>query len=57
MNDPRMLWVSVTNVALGAGVVVLVLAVVWAVVTEITSRIRRHFVLSHELDRYMQHLH
>jgi hypothetical protein len=52
-----MLWVSVTNVALGASVVALLLTAVWAVVTEITSRIRRHFIRSHELDRYMQHLH
>ena len=57
VNDPRMLWVNVTNVALGVGVVILLLTAVWAVVTEIASRIKRHFVLAHELDRYMHHLH
>ena len=57
VNDPRMLWVNVTNVVLGVGVVILLFTAVWAVATEITSRIRRHFILSHELDRYMHHLH
>ena len=56
MDDPRMLWVSMTNAVLGAVVLVCLLGFAYAVASEFTTKLKRHFTRTAELHRDMRHL-
>jgi hypothetical protein len=46
MDDPRMLWLSLTNAVLGAGVLVCLLGFAYAVASEVAEKLERHFTHS-----------
>jgi hypothetical protein len=56
MDDPRMLWVSVTNALLGVVVLVCLLGFAYGVASDIAPRLKRHFSHPAGLDRGMRHL-
>lgn len=56
MDDPRMLWVSITNAVLGAIVLVCLLGFAYAVASDLTARLKRHFTHPAALDRNLRHL-
>jgi len=56
MGDSPHFWLDVTNIVLGAVVLVCVLATVLVVAWEIAARVKRRFTLSAELDRDMRRL-
>ena len=56
MDDPRMFWLTVTNVVLGVVTLVLVLGTVLAVAAEFAVRTKRKLELDAELRHYLLHL-
>jgi hypothetical protein len=56
MDDPRMLWVSITNAVLGIVVLVCLLGFAYAVASELAARWKRHFTHPAGLDRHLRHL-
>ena len=56
MGDSPHFWLDVTNIALGAVVLLCVLATVFAVAWEIGAKVKRRITLSAELDRDMRRL-
>jgi hypothetical protein len=56
MGESPHFWLDVTNIVLGAVVLVCVLATVFAVAWEVAARVKRRCTLSAELDRDMRHL-
>ncbi len=56
MDDPQMFWVSITNAALGAVVLVCVVVFAYAVASELAARWKRHFTHPAGLDRHLRHL-
>lgn len=54
MDDPRMLWVSITNAALGAVVLGCLLGFAYAVASDLSSRRKRHFSPPPALDRHLR---
>jgi hypothetical protein len=50
MEDPRMLWLTITNVALGVVVVVGLATVAFAILYEVVTRARKRARLFSELD-------
>jgi len=51
MDDPRMFWVSITNAALGAAVLLFLLGFAYAVASESAAKLKRHFTHPAELAR------
>ena len=43
MDDPRMYWLSLTNAALGAFVLVCLLGFAYAVASETAEKLKRHY--------------
>ena len=56
MNDPRTFWLVVTNIALGAAVVVLILGVVTGALCELVVKLKKRHAASVELDRDMHRM-
>jgi hypothetical protein len=56
MPDPKTLWLTVSNIILGALVLMCVVAVAFAVIREIMARIGRYRRISAELDLDMRNL-
>ena len=56
MSDPRTFWLVVTNIALGAAVVVFILGVVTGVLCELVVKLKKRHAASAELDRDMQRM-
>ena len=56
MSDPRTFWLVVTNITLGALVVLLILAVVTGALCELISKLKKRHAAWDELDRDMQHM-
>ena len=56
MDDPRMFWLTVTNVLLGVVTLALVLGTVLAVAAEFAVRRKRKLELDAELRHYFLHL-
>jgi uncharacterized membrane-anchored protein YhcB (DUF1043 family) len=56
MHDPRTFWLTVTNIALGVAVVVLVVGIATGTLCEIVAKWRKRSSLDAELDRNMHRL-
>jgi hypothetical protein len=56
MDDPRMLWVSITNAVLGAVVVACLLGFACAVACDLSSRLKRHRSHPPALDRRLRQM-
>jgi hypothetical protein len=56
MNDPQTFWLTVTNVALGAATLLLILALAAGALAECFSRIMKRRAARHELDAGLAHL-
>ena len=56
MSDPKTFWLVVTNIALGAALLVLILGVVTGVLCEIVVKLKKRHAASAELDRDMQRM-
>ena len=56
MNGPDTFWLTVTNIALGAIVLILILTVVTGVVCDCVARIRARCKAVHSLDRELRDL-
>jgi hypothetical protein len=56
MDDPRMLWLSVTNALLGAVVLVCLLGFAYAVASGIAEKLKRHFAHPINLHHGVGHL-
>jgi len=56
MHDPRTFWLTVTNIALGAAVVLLILGIATGALCETVARWRQRRRLVEELDRDMHRL-
>ncbi len=54
MNDPNTFWLTVTNIALAAIVLVLVVGVMTGVVCEYVARVRGRHATYREIDREMR---
>lgn len=55
MDDPRMLWLNVTNALLGAVVLACLLGFAYAVASEIAEKLKRHFGHPADLHRGTAH--
>jgi hypothetical protein len=55
MHDPRTFWLTVTNIALGAALLLLILGLVTGVLCEFIAKLRRRHAAERELDREMRH--
>lgn len=51
MDDPRMFWVSITNAALGAVVLLFLLGFAYAVASESAAKLKRRFTHPAGLNR------
>ena len=56
MHDPRTFWLTVTNVALGLALVLLVLGVLTGSLCEFVARLRKRHAVWNELDREMRRM-
>jgi hypothetical protein len=56
MDDPRMLWVSITNAALGTVVLLFLLGFAYAIASETAAKLKRRFTQPAALDRNLRHL-
>ena len=56
MKDPRTLWLVVTNIALGAAVVLLILGIVTGTLCELIVKLKKRHDAEAELDRDMQRM-
>ena len=56
MSDPRVFWLVLTNVVLGAAVVVVILGIATGVLCELVAKVKRRHAAWAELDRDMQRL-
>jgi hypothetical protein len=56
MSDSRTFWLVVTNIALGAALVVLILGVVTGVLCELVVKLKKRHAAQAELDRDMQRM-
>jgi hypothetical protein len=56
MRDPRTFWLTVTNIALGLAVVLLVCGIVTGVVCEFVAKFRKRHGISNELDEDMRQM-
>jgi len=56
MNDPRTMWLCITNIAMAVVVAVCFITVAWLVLAEVAVRVRRKWALWSELDRDMRRL-
>ena len=53
MSDPRALWLIVTNVVLGAAVVVVILGIATGALCELVTKLKKRHAAWAELDRDM----
>jgi hypothetical protein len=56
MHDPRTFWLVVTNLALGAAIVLLIAGLVTGILCDFIAGLRRRHSLSNELDRDMHRM-
>ena len=56
MSDPKTFWLVVTNIALGAALVVLILGVVTGVLCELVVKLKKRHAAGAELDRDMRRM-
>ena len=56
MGDSPHFWLDVTNIVLGAAVLLCVLATIFALTWEVAARVKRRITLSSELDRDMRRM-
>lgn len=56
MRDPRAFWLILTNILLGAAVLVLILGVLTGVLCEAVAKWRKRHAISAELDRDIERL-
>ena len=56
MHDPRIFWLTVTNIVLGVAVIVILAGVVTGVLCDVVARVRKRRKLSHELDEDMRRM-
>jgi len=56
MRDPRTFWLTVTNIALGLAVVLLVCGVLTGVVCEFVAKFRKRHAMSDELEEDMRRM-
>ncbi len=56
MSDPRTFWLVVTNIVLGAAVVLLILGLATGVLCELVVKLKKRHAAWTELDRDMQHM-
>lgn len=56
MHDPKTFWLTVTNIALGLAVVLLVLGVVTGILCEFVARLRKQHAVSDQLDDDMRRM-
>ena len=56
MRDPRTFWLTVTNIVLGAAVVVLMLGVLTGALCEFVVKLKKRHAAWAELDRDMQRM-
>lgn len=54
MADSKTFWLTVTNIALGLALIVLILGVLTGVVCEYVGKVRRRHALRRELERDVQ---
>ena len=56
MGDPRTFWLTVTNLVLGAAVILLILVVATGILCEAVANWRKRHALWREMDKEMRHL-
>ena len=56
MEDTRVFWLAVMNIALGLAVLLLVLGVVTGVLCDFVAKIRKRHAAWREIDKEMHHL-
>jgi hypothetical protein len=56
MHDPRTFWLTVTNIALGVALVLLILGILTGSVCDLVARLKRRHTLSDDIDREMHRM-
>ena len=56
MHDPRTFWLVVTNIVLGAAVVLVIFGLVTGVVCEFARKLSKRHAVWHELDEDMRRM-
>jgi hypothetical protein len=56
IRDPRTFWLTVTNIALGLAVVVLILSLVTGTMCDFVAKLRKRRAVRHEIEEDMRQL-
>jgi len=56
MHDPRTFWLTVTNIALGVALVLLILGILTGSVCDLVARLKRRRTLGNDIDREMHRM-
>ncbi len=56
IRDPRTFWLTVTNIALGLALLVLIVSLVTGTVCDFVAKLRKRRAIRHEIEEDFRHL-